>query len=447
MVEKVRAEGAPVFVVDAGNLLWKGPAIRPEDRPQAEVKAGLQADALKLAGIDAMLPAQAELAFGVDWLKTLGGPDGLPWVAANLECGGQAPFPPVRTVEKGGVTLAFVGVLPAGALVAGCVAGDPVPAAKAAVASAKADAVVVLSAQKTDADERLAHEVPGVALVVNGAERKQLESASPLPGGALQLASGSRGKHLGVLRFTLTPGATTWRDEGARSVVAQRRDRHAKRVAELETKLAEAKDDKARERVEKQVAFYRKELAEADAELAALAAEGGAANLAKNELIDLAATIPDHPATASLVAKAKAAIDAATPVKGASVSALATGPFAGSASCTACHATEAAQWGATPHAKALASLEEAGRSRDRECFACHVTGAMHPAGPKDPGAVAGLENVGCEACHGPGKAHVARPADVDMTADPGEAGCTSCHDGERDGGRFVYPEYRPKVVH
>lgn len=441
----MRAEGAPTFVADAGNLFAKHASIKEADRAQATIKARLLAEGHALAGIDAMLPGAGELAFGLPFLQELGKEHELPWVATNLQCDGRAPFAQERLVSRGGLNVLFLGVEGESARAEGCVVTDAAAAVKAAADGTDADLVVVLSGQRIDADEALAKAVPRIDLVVNGQERRFHESAEVLPEGALHLAAGSRGKHLGVLRFTLTPGATAWRDDGALSRLAERRDRQRKRLEEIDKKLQAEGEPEARTRLQRQMEFYRKEVDKVEAELFAGTGDGPT-NVGRNDLVELDADLPDHAATAALVAAAKAEIASATPTV-SGPSALATGPFAGSSACTGCHAAEAAQWGATPHARALASLEEAGRARDRECFTCHVTGAMHPDGPTDPGAVAGLENVGCESCHGPGKAHLTNPQAVGMTNDPGETGCVTCHDGQQDGGRFDYATYRPKVVH
>lgn len=433
-------------MADAGDLLWKSPAVKDADRAQAEVKARLLAEAYALAGVDAMLPGAGELAFGLPFVKELSKQHGLPWIASNLECGGDAPFPASRKVEREGLEVLFVGVEGDNVRAEGCVVTDATAAVSSAVQGTDADLVVVLSGLKADADEALAKAVPRIDLVVNGAERRHLESAELLPEGGLALASGSRGKHLGVLKFTLTQGATAWQDDGSLGQLAARRDRQRKRLEEIDKKLQKEADPKVKERLQKQMDFYKKELDKVEADLFVGNGKGVLAHRGSNKLVGLSADVADHAATAALVARAKEAIDKLGPGEMAP-SAIAEGPFAGSSACTGCHAPQAAQWGATPHAKASQTLETAGRANDRECFTCHVTGALHPDGPKDPTAVAGLENVGCEACHGPGKLHIANPQAVRTVRDPGESGCTGCHDGDRDGGRFDYAMYRPKVVH
>jgi peroxiredoxin/nitrate/TMAO reductase-like tetraheme cytochrome c subunit len=81
----------------------------------------------------------------------------------------------------------------------------------------------------------------------------------------------------------------------------------------------------------------------------------------------------------------------------------------GSDSCRDCHEGEYETWVASPHAAAVATLSEAGKSTQADCLACHTTAFGQPGGfPKD-GAVkahADLARVGCESCHGPGGEHV-----------------------------------------
>ena len=85
--------------------------------------------------------------------------------------------------------------------------------------------------------------------------------------------------------------------------------------------------------------------------------------------------------------------------------------------------------------------------KDEACYSCHVTGAFHPDGPKNPGVVGGLENVGCESCHGPGRDHASTPTTIDMVVKPEVAVCTQCHDGVKDEGRFDPIQYLPRVSH
>lgn len=89
----------------------------------------------------------------------------------------------------------------------------------------------------------------------------------------------------------------------------------------------------------------------------------------------------------------------------------APGTFVGSEACRECHGAEFATWSESPHARAFASLERAGRASDGACLGCHTTGFGRPGGPDaarapDPD----FARVGCESCHGPGSNHVASGA-------------------------------------
>ncbi|MDP2304592.1 MAG: multiheme c-type cytochrome [Pseudomonadota bacterium] len=444
MIEGLRAEG-PVVVVDAGNLFAGKAVIRAEERDQQVAKARLLAQAYALAGVDAMLPGAGDLALGLPTVRELATAHTLPYVAANLECGGERPFPAYLHFERGGQSFTVVGVMGNSQKEPTCHVTEPAAAVRAALEAAPADVVIVLSGQKLQEDEALAAAFPSVSLVVNGQERQQLEQPRALANGGLLLSAGSRGKQLGVMAFTLTPGATVWRDGQVLARLAEQRDSYRTRVAELKKRQADATDDASRARLGKQVSFFDGKLVDLEASLKAAADESGPAHRATNRLVDLGAELADHPATATLVAAAKALIEAAEPV--VTESAIAAGPFAGSSACTGCHADQAKQWGGTAHASAWATLVKTNNERDRACFSCHVTGALHPDGPKDPGAVAGLESVGCEACHGPGKAHVANPPTVEMIAKPAAELCAGCHDGKQDGGRFDPASYLPQVVH
>lgn len=444
VIEGLRKDG-PVVVLDAGNLFWGRATLRDTERAQQLEKARLLAEGYALVGVDAMLPGAGDLALGIATVRELAAAYSLPYVAANLDCGGSNPFPASVSVDRGGQTLTVIGLVGNSAKEPGCRATEPMAAARAAIAAAPPGVIVVLSGQKVQEDEALAATFPTVSLIVNGQERKQLERPDALSNGGMLLAAGSRGKQVGVISYTLTPGATKWRDGQALQQFADQRESYRNRVAELKKRQSEAKDDPTRERIGKQVSFFEGKLVEVEGSLTDAATAKEPAHRVTNRLVDLGTDIADHAATAALVAKAKVAIQAAEPVS--TVSALANSPFAGSSACTGCHAEQAAQWGGTAHSRAWSTLVTAGNERDRSCYSCHVTGAFHPDGPQDPGAVAGLEAVGCEACHGPGKAHVAKPPAVEMIAKPDVSVCVDCHDGKQDGGRFDHATYLPKVTH
>ncbi len=444
MLETERAK-APVVVVDAGNALWKGAILSESDRGQEERKATLIAESYALVGIDAMGVGDGELAFGLPWLQALQKQHNLPYVAANLDCGGEHPFEAGKVVERGGLRIGIVGLVGNSAKVQGCLASEPIAAAEAAFAKlGTVDIRILLSTQQMADDQRVAEKLPDLDFIVNGGERRENLIPEPLSTGGLLLAGGSRGKKVGMLSFDSIGTGHDWRDAGALGELARRKDATSQRIKEAEEKLAKSEDPKEQARLKTRIEYYKKQVIELEKQLGAATA-GGASRSVENRFVELGTDVADHPATAALVARAKEEISALVGI--VKPTALGTGPFVGSAACLPCHAAQASQWSTTPHARAYASLGAQNRQKDEACYSCHVTGAFHPDGPHSPGVVGGLENVGCESCHGPGRDHVATPASVDMVAKPEMAVCTQCHDGVKDEGRFDPVQYLVRVSH
>ncbi len=444
----------PLFVVDGGDFAWKSPVVSPERLSQQRRKGQLQLDAFALVGMDGMVPGDGDLALGLDWLTEEVSRTGAPMLAANLECGGQAPFPPARTVAREGVTLGLVGLLGKALTVPeGCVVTDPRTSLVSALAGLQeTDLVVLLSHQDPTEVEALLADVHDVDLVVSGGTGSAHADPRSLPGSALLLASGSRGKKLGKASITLVPGGSGFEAEAAREKLEdrQRRIERKRASAQKQREAAPAEgSDRSIERADKRIEFYDRELAELAAERAALQVEDAPLrHRLSHQLVGLTVAVADHPETAALLVAAKEEIETRRTTRPTVPVAPTAGPFVGSQVCAGCHPGPAAQWSQTPHAHAWTTLVAQKRSQDLDCFGCHATGAFHDAGPKHPDAVpVSLQGVGCEACHGPGRAHVQNPGEAALVANPADAVCTECHDGVQDEGRFEPVAYRAKVVH
>lgn len=105
--------------------------------------------------------------------------------------------------------------------------------------------------------------------------------------------------------------------------------------------------------------------------------------------------------------------------------------YVGSLSCKPCHDYEYQRWQDTTHAKAYATLEQAGSQADPECVVCHVVGLDYQSGFISLEKTGDLKDVGCENCHGPGSEHV-RSGGRAKSADP-KSTCTDCHTPEQSG--------------
>jgi len=103
--------------------------------------------------------------------------------------------------------------------------------------------------------------------------------------------------------------------------------------------------------------------------------------------------------------------------------------YVGSDVCKLCHLKEFYKWQATKHAGAYVTLLQEGRSKERECFFCHTTGLGMPGGydparpnvaprtvkgakaterkgPQGPSTQYPMAGVGCECCHGGARRHL-----------------------------------------
>ena len=440
----------PVVVVDAGYLFWKSGTIPEADQAQRALKASLQAEAYALLGLDGFTPGAGDLALGVETFTRVTGP--LNVLAGNLRCG-ETTWPGGRVVERGGQRVGILGVVGEGEApgdaAGGCVVSDPVAAAKAAAVSlGDVDLLIALHTGGASLSAKLAEAVPGLDFVLDGKVGASFPEPRPLAGGQVfELGAGGQGKKLGVLSLELVEGATAWDGAVATGELERRITLAKKRVAEAEAALAGAADEASTARLSQRLVTLQRQVTELESQLAALApTTPGPVNRFSVELVELSAKVPDHPPTQALVTATLAQINgvAAQP----SATQAPSRAFAGSETCRACHPAAFTQWSSTPHARAYASLEAAQRANDRDCYACHVTGAFHPEGPQAPeGLSPALRDVGCESCHGPGLSHSGAPAAHPMRPAVAPEVCLSCHDGDRDGGRFDADVYRPKVLH
>jgi hypothetical protein len=453
----------PVVVVDAGDFGAKSDTIPEGVLFQHRAKAHLQLESFALGGLDAITFGEEDLALGTDWLLATAKELSLPVVSANLRCG-DATFAPWKVVERGDLKVGITAVT-APELAGSCTASDPVRSVKQAVADmGPVDVVVLLSHEKPEADTALVTAVPAIKVVVNGHGKVKNDEPKPLPGHAVALGSGSRGKYVGLARVTLVPDAVGFEATGGLDALKEKQTRVTARVAKAKSDLEEASNHPTQptadapkkqtglsdvNRLHSQLEYYQKQLADVEAELAVFSkAPGGALNKIVNMNSPAAQDVPNDPAVQALVDATLAEITRHENDGSTAVVALDDSPFVGADACKSCHEAQYTQWQTQAHAHAMQALSKDGHERDASCFACHSTGAFHPKGPQLPSQMsAAYENVQCEACHGPGKDHVAGPKPGQMNPASDASTCTVCHDGDRDGGRFDYAAYLPKVTH
>lgn len=389
-------------------------------------------------GVDAMTPGDGDLALGVETYRELTGE--LPVLAGNLTCG-EATWPLTRSVEKGGRTVGFIGVV--SEKPKGCEVSAPADAVAAGVAElGDVDVVVLLSHGTASKDAEILH--PDVDFVVNGHSRQSYDSPRDL-GSAWHLGSGSRGKKLGIIELVFTEGASGWADDQRTVALQEDREKLVERLDVAVGQVAAATTDVDKERFGTRVAYYEGEIGRIDEQLAEARSAGDSQlNSFQNQLVDLDDKYEGHAATDALV---EATLTAISGLEAPDVaSSPPEGPFLGSDTCRSCHTAQYDQWKSTPHASAYDTLAKDKRHLDADCVSCHTTG-YGMGGPSHPSQVGQFKNVGCESCHGPGEEHLGDAEHGKIMNPPAKAVCTGCHDGDRDGGRFVYEDYVLKVQH
>lgn len=472
--EREAAEGRMIVVDGGGSLTRPAGSTSGTPLPDPLGRAEVVAEALALGGLDAMALTPGDWALGAPAVRAIVERHHLPVLAGNLTCDGAAPFPGARRVASGGLVVGVVGV--AVGEVPGCEVGDPIAALQREIAAlGPVDLVVGLVPGDAALLGRVAAGVPELNVLVDADPRRVAGADTPqdpgrtsrAPGvGAtaaspLVLSAGTRGHRVGVATLALVPSGapeggrwapltlTSWVERRAAEL-----ERAQQRLDGLRQRRTATPDDaanaSARLRLDGQVQAADAQVARLRSEIAAHEGASGLRSTLSWRGVELDDTVPDHAATAQVVATYLAGLD---PTGAAAAAAMvarlapAGSPWVGADGCATCHPAETAQWLTTPHARAWQSLVDDGHAADPECYACHATGVGTVGGPMAPTAVGGLRDVQCEACHGAGRDHLGDAVGVKPAARPGVEACRGCHDGVRDGGRFDPATYLPQVVH
>lgn len=113
--------------------------------------------------------------------------------------------------------------------------------------------------------------------------------------------------------------------------------------------------------------------------------------------------------------------------------------------CKDCHKEVHEAWSKTKHSSTLNRLSSA--DQEKECAACHVTGALTPIHLESKVVNAGVQ---CETCHGPGREHAESAAGggtpKPTSMKPDQRLCEQCHNSKSPRFRgFYYAAMRPLV--
>lgn len=119
--------------------------------------------------------------------------------------------------------------------------------------------------------------------------------------------------------------------------------------------------------------------------------------------------------------------------------------WADAETCGTCHPKELEAWKGTAHAKAIATLAQAGRLVD-ECLACHSE-EFRQRKAFDPVRLVPGDGVTCATCHGDGLIH-SMTGRMDYIRRSMEArDCMACHNEERQPAGFDFAASHEKIRH
>lgn len=214
-IGRARKGGPPLLLLESGDFLFKfrGKPHSGEEATAARAKAGLLLRAYKKMGYDAVLPAGADFAGGLSFLKGKEG-SGVPFTSLNLvsASGEKAVFPPFRSFARAGVRVLVVGVLGEGAISRDTLSdlGWKILPAESALSgflqgevAATADLVVVLTRLSPGENLAVAHSSPVPVILLSPPSRGV--AAPVFSAGSAILPSRDRGTHL--LEVTVGSGA------------------------------------------------------------------------------------------------------------------------------------------------------------------------------------------------------------------------------------------------
>ena len=224
-MEKDRAEGTPVLVVDSGDLFFMAKAkVDPE---KASAKARLIGRAYRRMAAVAVNVGDLDLLQGLDFLRKEAS-QGLPLISANLlDPSSRTPiFDPYVIQKVSGIRIAFFGLLspnfqpeiadPMRKTVGERIfIKDPVEAAQEMVLKLrdKVDMIVLLSDLGNYRDHELVKAVPGIHFVFGGPEGRGLAQPNR-EGKTYMFQSYAKGMYVGKLRLTIKNPGLPFQDEG-----------------------------------------------------------------------------------------------------------------------------------------------------------------------------------------------------------------------------------------
>lgn len=326
----------PTVVLDVG-----GAAAGKSDYHQVKLESILKGE--MAMGIDAHNIGASEAAFGPEVIRSIISDLSVPIISANVsDSDGKPIAEPMKLIQKGGQTLAVIGVLDPSFAVAGLTVSDPRQSILDLLDQLETpvDGKIVLAYLPRESLMELAKQLPEIDVVIGGPTGQTI--APTQVGATLVTSATNKGKFVAKLKSD-PAAAKKWSAE----------------IVEVDETHEDDSDQI------KNLADFHQVLKEADF----VAAETG---LSDRTLVR--ADTGNH--------------------------------YAGNESCNKCHDKDCSHYASTKHAVAWETLEVKHSHVDSYCQQCHTTGFAASGGFASVSKSPHLFDVGCESCHGPSSRHV-----------------------------------------
>ncbi|GGG25298.1 5'-nucleotidase C-terminal domain-containing protein [Paenibacillus abyssi] len=212
-IKDLKASNPNTLVLDAGDTLH-GQTIANLVRGESIVRI------MNEIGFDALTSGNHDYNYGSDRLLELAGMASFPVLGANVyKANGERFLEPYVIKEVGGLSIAIFGLATPETLykthpnnVKGLTFADPVAEAQQMVdeLSGRADIIIALSHLGLDASSRdtslkVAEQVPGIDIIIDGHSHTLLENGL-VEGDTLIAQTGEYGEHIGVIELTIEEG-------------------------------------------------------------------------------------------------------------------------------------------------------------------------------------------------------------------------------------------------
>jgi hypothetical protein len=351
------------------------------------------ADMMGEMGYDVVNVGPSDVMYGVEGLKEIAHKNHFRLVSTNIvdEATGEPVFDPQVILERGGVKIAFLGVVSRTARLealqeidnSNLGILDPVETLNKAVPHVRdqVDLVVVFAHVGSRKAQALVDEVRGIDVAIAGGDgfvsQRAVETGDDEIGRSLTVMAGDRGKYVGALDMVISDKGDMLRYENT--------------VYGLDKNVTDKKE------IADKVEAFKVELRE----------------VRKREAVEsVVGQSQTHP----------------------------TEKFVGANTCQRCHESAYEAWSKSSHAHSMASLEGKSQEGSSQCLQCHVTGFDQPNGFTVNRSE--LASVSCEQCHGFGTTH----GSPGFIAKPGVESCKVCHD-QKNSPDFEYHKYWDAIAH